>query len=77
MFRNPLAGRLALVALLVVAYFVLFPQDLASLINPLEQLLRISQIISPWLYGVAGVIIVCWTVRSVWSDSRRPTNRLE
>ena len=65
--------RLSLVVSLAVAYFVLFPQDLATLINPLEQLLQLSQSVSPWLYGLLGVGLVCWTVDRIWGRSVRPS----
>jgi hypothetical protein len=69
--------RLTLVAVLVVVYFLEFPQDLVALISPLERVLQISQVISPWLYGLAAVVIVCWTVHRIGSKRAEPAPRNE
>jgi hypothetical protein len=63
--------RLSLFGVLVVAYFVLFPDDLAALIGPLEQLLRLSQAVSPWLYALIGVALLCWTLDRIWGKGAR------
>ena len=53
---------------LVLVYFVIYPQDLFSLMAPVEslsaiamRLLGITTSISPWLYGFASVCVIAWT----------------
>ena len=69
--------RLALVGSLVVAYFVLFPEDLATLVNPLEQLLRLTQVVSPWLYALIGVGVLSWTLNRIWGRNSESSVRQE
>jgi hypothetical protein len=63
--------RSLVAGLLVLAYFVLFPDDLAILLNPLQQLLQVSSAVSPWLYGLIGVGLVCWTMLRIWGQGAR------
>ena len=53
---------------LVLVYFVLYPQDLSSLLAPVEslsavamRLLGITTSVSPWLYAFASVCVIAWT----------------
>lgn len=64
--------RALVVGLLVYAYFVLFPGDLAALTQPLEPIakairvvLEITVAISPWLYTLAGVGAASLTALSI------------
>jgi hypothetical protein len=61
----------------VLAYFIIYPHDLAVMLDPLEPLskavatvLSVSQAVSPWLYGLLAVLAICWTLTRVWG--RRP-----
>jgi hypothetical protein len=70
------AGCLALL-IAALAYFIIYPGDLGTLLGPLEPLSRaastvlsVSQAVSPWLYALAAVAVVCWTVLRVWG--RKP-----
>jgi hypothetical protein len=61
----------------VLVYFIIFPQDLAALLAPVEPLVKtladilsVSQAVSPWLYGLLAVLAICWTLARVWG--RRP-----
>jgi hypothetical protein len=47
-------------------YFVIFPQDLDSVMSPVENVLAVSAVVSPWLYGVIGLAIGAWVVIRVW-----------
>ncbi len=44
--------RLTVAGLLVAAYFVLFPGDVA----PIERILGLTEKVSPWLYVAAGIV---------------------
>ena len=53
---------------LVLVYFVLYPRDLAVLFAPMESLSGVASVllqatmsVSPWLYGLASVVVVAWT----------------
>jgi hypothetical protein len=70
---NSLVARLAVLGVFVFAYFVVYPQDVVAVLAPaekvvafLEQILALSNALSPWLYGVIGVAILAWTVARVW-----------
>jgi hypothetical protein len=68
--------RLSIVGVIALVYFVMYPDDLAVLIRPVENLLAASQSISPWLYGVIGVSMICWTVTKVWGVRAAPGERV-
>jgi hypothetical protein len=62
-----------ILSLAALAYFVMYPTDLAGLLAPVEPVVEtvknvfsISQAISPWLYILAGVAILAWAVVRVW-----------
>jgi hypothetical protein len=57
----------------VLAYFVFFPDDLSTLLQPIHPLanavsaaLAVTQAVSPWLYALAAVALICWTIVRVW-----------
>jgi hypothetical protein len=68
---SSLVVRFIVVSTLAVAYFVLFPDDLATAINPLQQLLQLSYAVSPWLYALIGTALVCWTLDRIWGKGAR------
>ena len=68
---NQFFARLVVLIVLALAYFVIFPQDLAALLSLLEKILAVSYAISPWLYGLLAVGLVCWTAVRIWG-SRAP-----
>jgi hypothetical protein len=47
----------------VFTWFVIYPEDFDALLAPLRTVLSVSQAISPWLYGLAAVGLVCWSFR--------------
>jgi hypothetical protein len=57
---------LAVLGVIVLAYFVCYPQDLAALLAPLERLLAVSNAISLGLYAVIAVAILAWTALRIW-----------
>lgn len=59
--------------ILALVYFVLYPDDLVVLLNPLEKLLGISHYISPGMYGVIGAGIISWTILRVWGQKSKST----
>jgi hypothetical protein len=67
-FSSAIAKRSAVFAVLAVAYFVVYPQDLAALLNPIERMLNVSYAISPGLYVVIGLGIVSRTILGIWGN---------
>jgi hypothetical protein len=51
----------AVILCLALAYFILYPQDLGFLVAPFERILVLSGAVSPWLYGLLAVALLCWT----------------
>ncbi len=51
---------------LVYAYFLAFPGDLKLVLSPLEAVLRLSTLISPWLFVLASVGTLSWTAVKLW-----------
>jgi len=48
--------RLTVASLLIVAYFMMFPGDLA----PIERILALTEKVSPWLYAALGIAPLGW-----------------
>lgn len=67
---SPVILRVVLLAAVALAYFVIYPGDLAAVIAPVVNVLGISQAVSPWLYAVVAVGMVCWTVARIWGGKR-------
>jgi hypothetical protein len=58
----------------ILAYFILFPEDVEALIAPFRTVLSLTQSVSLGMYGVAAVALVCWAFgRRVRSDDSPPT----
>jgi len=55
----------AVLVVLAVAYFAVYPEDL-EVLAPFERLLRLTEDISSWLYLLVAVLIVCRTIERVW-----------
>jgi len=55
-----------------LVYFVAFPEDCESLLLPLRTVLSLSYAVSPWLYGLAAVALICSTARVLWGRPERP-----
>ena len=65
-------------------YFVFFPGDIAALGKPIDELaraasrpantvLKLSDSVSPWVYGVVIAAILGRTVTSVWGKPAKPS----
>lgn len=54
------AGRWAVPAVAVAAYFAAFPGDLNSIVTPVERILGLTYSVSPWLYLVLGAAVLVW-----------------
>ncbi len=70
---SPAQMRCVILLVAVLAYFVIFPGDLAAVLGPLSPLskaaaevLSVTQAVSPWLYALAAVVVICWTIVRVW-----------
>lgn len=59
---KPWLVPLVVLGAMVFAYFVTFPQDIAAVQN----VLALSAAVSPWLYGVVAVMILCGTAIRIW-----------
>jgi len=42
-----------------LTYFVAFPEDAQSIATPVATFLSLTSSVSPWLYGVVAIGIVC------------------
>ena len=65
-------------AALVFVYFVAFPADLQTLIEPLSavvtlagSILVLSGAVSPWLYMLLAVAVLARTVTRIWAGRGR------
>jgi hypothetical protein len=79
--------RWVAVGMVVLAYFVVFPDDAVALLAPiaslaeavaapLATLLDLTCHVSPWLYGLAAVAMIAWAVVRVWGGRvSRPAER--
>jgi hypothetical protein len=56
---NACSRKCWIVSAAVLAYFILFPEDVEALLAPVRTVLSLSQSVSLGLYGVAAVAIVC------------------
>ena len=63
---RPLLVRGVVLATVVFAYFVVYPEDAAAITAPITAFLTLTNSISPWLYGVVAVGIVAWAVVTTW-----------
>ncbi len=61
---------------LVFVYFVMYPEDLSSVIAPIASILQLSQSVSPWLYMVIGVGIITWGIVRVWGGQKQVSGRV-
>jgi hypothetical protein len=50
-----------IITLALFVWFVMFPEDLTALVSPVRTVLDLTRAVSPWLYGLAAVALVCWT----------------
>lgn len=57
---------IAVLGATVFAYFVLFPEDLPSVVMPITAILQLTNAVSPWLYGVAAVGIASQAIVKTW-----------
>ena len=55
---SPERERWVVLGLTAVAYFVVFPDDLA----PLRDILALTNAVSPWLYGALLGSVIAWAV---------------
>ena len=56
-----------MLGVMIFAYFVTFPQDIAVVQN----VLALSAAVSPWLYGVIAVTILCYTAMRIWGGNSK------
>lgn len=58
--------RFAVLAIVVFAYFVAFPDDMATVLAPVQGVLSLTQAVSPWFYVLLGFVVVAWTIVRIW-----------
>jgi hypothetical protein len=61
-----------ILAVLIGAYFLSFPQDSALLAGAVATVLSWTSLISPWLYGLVAVWLVCQTALRISCARRNP-----
>jgi len=47
---------------IVLAYFVIFPDDLSAVVTPIKGVLELTSVISPWLYALLAAGIIAWAI---------------
>ena len=57
----------------VLVYFMIFPDDLTILLSPVTTLLKLTNAVSPWLYGVVAVGAIMWFVERNWGRRHERT----
>ena len=57
-----LALPLGVLGAMAFVYFVVFPQDLTAV----KRVLALSSAVSPALYGLIAIAILCWTAVRIW-----------
>jgi Na+-driven multidrug efflux pump len=67
--------RWMIVAAVVLAYFVSFPDDLTAVLAPAREVLSLTNAISPWLYVVLASGIIAWALVRCFGRSRDATAR--
>lgn len=65
--RRVRLARLLSLGVAVLAYFVVFPADLAAIVEPLKSILGLSQSIATGLYVLIAVVIVTWVAVRIWT----------
>ena len=71
--KDALLKPIVIFAALVFVYFVAFPADLKTLIEPLSvgvtfigAILILSNSVSPWLYMFLAVVVLSQTATRIW-----------
>lgn len=57
----------------VFVYFIIFPEDLTTLLSPVTTLLKLTNAASPWLYGLVAVGAIMWFVERHWGRRHEQT----
>jgi hypothetical protein len=53
-------------------YFLIFPDDLTTLLSPVTTLLNLTNAVSPWLYALVGLGAILWFVERNWGRRQNP-----
>jgi len=67
--------RWMIVAAVVLAYFVIFPDDLPIVLVPAREILSWTNVISPWFYVVLASGIIAWALVRCFGRSQDVTAR--
>ncbi len=54
----------------VLAYFVIFPDDLTAVLAPAREVLGLTNTLSPWAYIVVAAGIIAWAIVRCFGRSR-------
>jgi hypothetical protein len=54
----------------VLIYFVIFPEDLSTLLSPLTTLFKLTNVVPPGLYALIAVAAILWFVERNWGRRR-------
>lgn len=57
---------MAILILAALAYFVSYPEDAQAIITPAGLFLNLTNVVSPWFYGVVAVGIIATAVVKTW-----------
>ena len=67
--------RIVIVAGVILAYFIIFPDDLTAVLAPAKQVLALTNDISPWLYIVAAAGVIARALVRCFATARGMTSR--
>jgi Na+-driven multidrug efflux pump len=59
----------------VIAYFIIFPDDLSAFFAPAREILSLSNAVSPWLYALLVSGVIAWTLARCFGRPRDLTAR--
>jgi hypothetical protein len=54
--------RWLILAGVVLAYFVAYPADLTAILEPIREVLSLTNAVSPWLYVVVAAGVIAWAL---------------
>ncbi len=62
--------RRVILAVAALAYFVVYPDELSAILASMENVLSITNSVSPWLYLLIGTAVIAWTLTRIFGRSK-------
>ena len=67
--------RWTILAGVVMAYFIIFPSDLAAILAPIKELLSLSHTVAPTLYILLASGVIAWALVRCFGRARDVAGR--